>query len=195
MFVRQVKAHLPTKWGDFDLYSYAENHEEIQPHLALVHKGMNINEIVPVRIHSECLTGDLLGSLRCDCGEQFEASMEYISEYKGVMIYLRQEGRGIGLINKLDAYNLQDHGLNTIEANIHLGFEPDERDFDIAITIIKDIGIKEIDLLTNNPEKIAAIDNSDIILHKRIPLIIPSKNENENYLKVKAQKMGHLLSK
>jgi len=195
LFVRQVKAHLPTKWGDFDLYSYAENHEEIQPHLALVHKGMNINEIVPVRIHSECLTGDLLGSLRCDCGEQFEASMEYISEYKGVMIYLRQEGRGIGLINKLDAYNLQDHGLNTIEANIHLGFEPDERDFDIAITIIKDIGIKEIDLLTNNPEKIAAIDNSDIILHKRIPLIIPSKNENENYLKVKAQKMGHLLSK
>jgi GTP cyclohydrolase II len=195
LFVRQVKAHLPTKWGDFDLYSYAENHEEMQPHLALVHKGMNINEIVPVRIHSECLTGDLLGSLRCDCGEQFEASMEYISAYEGVMIYLRQEGRGIGLINKLDAYNLQDHGLNTIEANIHLGFEPDERDFDIAITIIKDLGIKEIDLLTNNPEKIAAIDNSDIILHKRIPLIIPSKHENENYLKVKAQKMGHLLSK
>lgn len=195
MFVRQVKAHLPTKWGDFDLYSYAENHEEMQPHLALVHKSVNINKIVPVRIHSECLTGDLLGSLRCDCGEQFETSMAYISAYEGVMIYLRQEGRGIGLINKLDAYNLQDHGLNTIEANIHLGFEPDERDFDIAITIIKDIGIKEIDLLTNNPEKIAAIDNSDIILHKRIPLIIPSKHENENYLKVKAQKMGHLLSK
>ena len=195
MYIRQVKAHLPTKWGDFELYSYAENHEELQPHLALVHRDVDLAGIVPVRIHSECLTGDLLGSLRCDCGEQFEASMEYISKHKGVMIYLRQEGRGIGLINKLDAYNLQDSGLNTIEANIHLGFEPDERDFNIAITILKDLKIQKIDLLTNNPEKIATIDHSDIILHRRIPLIIPSKHENEGYLKVKAQKMGHLLSK
>lgn len=195
MYTRQVKAHLPTKWGDFELYSYAENHDETQPHLALVHKDMDANTIVPVRIHSECLTGDLLGSLRCDCGEQFEASMEYISQYHGVLVYLRQEGRGIGLINKLDAYNLQDEGLSTIEANIHLGFEPDERDFDIAITILKDLNINRIDLLTNNPEKIAAIDHSDIVLHSRIPLIIPSKRENESYLKVKANEMGHLFTK
>lgn len=195
MLARQVKAHLPTTWGDFDLYAYALNHEEMQPHLALVHKDMNPDSTVPVRIHSECLTGDLLGSLRCDCGEQFEASMRYISKHAGVLIYLRQEGRGIGLINKLDAYNLQDSGLNTIEANIHLGFEPDERDFNIATTILKDLGIRAIDLITNNPEKIAAIDNSEIILHQRIPIIIPSKHENENYLKVKAEEMGHLLSK
>ena len=194
MFTRQVKTHLPTKWGDFDLYSYADNHEVAQPHLALVHRDMNTQGVVPVRIHSECLTGDLLGSLRCDCGEQFEASLRYISSHAGVMIYLRQEGRGIGLINKLDAYNLQDNGLNTIEANIHLGFEPDERDFDIAIAILKDLDIKEIDLLTNNPEKMATIAHSDITLHARIPLIMPAKDENEHYLKVKAQSMGHLLS-
>ncbi|HRO73103.1 MAG TPA: GTP cyclohydrolase II RibA, partial [Saprospiraceae bacterium] len=117
------------------------------------------------------------------------------SQYHGVLVYLRQEGRGIGLINKLDAYNLQDEGLSTIEANIHLGFEPDERDFDIAITILKDLNINRIDLLTNNPEKIAAIDHSDIVLHSRIPLIIPSKRENESYLKVKANEMGHLFTK
>ncbi len=194
MLVRQVKAHLPTKWGDFDLYAYADSHEVAQPHLAMVHKNMNPKETVPVRIHSECLTGDLLGSLRCDCGEQLEASLKYISNHAGVMIYLRQEGRGIGLINKLDAYNLQDEGLNTIEANIHLGFEPDERDFEIAISILKDLEIKEIDLLTNNPDKMASIAQSDIKLHVRVPLIIPAKDENEAYLKVKSQDMGHLFS-
>ncbi|KXK39150.1 MAG: GTP cyclohydrolase-2 [Bacteroidetes bacterium OLB9] len=193
MFNRQSKAYLPTKWGEFFIYTYAENHEEQQPHFALVHKDVDIQGIVPVRIHSECLTGDLLGSVRCDCGEQFNAAMDYISQHPGVMIYLRQEGRGIGLNNKLDAYNLQDKGYNTIEANVHLGFEPDERDFEIAIFMLKDLGISRIDLLTNNPEKLATIENSDILLNSRIPLVMPSRIQNKNYLQVKKDKMGHLL--
>lgn len=193
MYIRQVQAHLPTKWGDFNIFAYAKEHSDIQPHLALVNTATDFNTVVPIRIHSECLTGDLFSSNRCDCGEQFDESMRTIAQHGGVMIYLRQEGRGIGLINKLDAYNLQDQGLDTIEANVHLGFEPDERDFDIAIDILRDLGVKAIDLITNNPDKIAAIDQSDIKLRNRIPIIIPSKSENEQYLEVKRQMMGHLL--
>lgn len=192
MLKRQVQANLPTKWGAYDIYAFSEEHGDQQPHIALVHKDINITNAVPVRIHSECLTGDLFGSKRCDCGEQFEESMSIISSHKGVMIYLRQEGRGIGLINKLDAYNLQDAGLDTFEANVHLGFEADERDFGIAIEILTDLGIQTIDLITNNPDKIAAIDHSVITLRNRIPIIIPPKSENEGYLKIK-QNVGHLL--
>jgi GTP cyclohydrolase II len=190
---KQVQAELPTKWGNFIIYAYAQDREEQQPHIALIHKDVDKKQSVAVRIHSECITGDLFGSRRCDCGEQFEQSMKIIGENKGLMIYLRQEGRGIGLINKLDAYNLQDKGLDTFEANVHLGFEPDERDFQIAIEILNDLNINEIDLITNNPDKIAAIDRSDIRLVRRIPVIIPSKSENERYLKVKQDVMGHLL--
>ncbi len=190
---RQVKANLPTKWGNFNIFAYSEQHDNQQPHIALVHIDADVTGVVPVRIHSECITGDLFGSRRCDCGEQFEASMNIIQASRGVMIYLRQEGRGIGLINKLEAYNLQDVGYDTIEANVHLGFEPDERDFNIAIDILDDLNIKQIELITNNPEKISAIDHSKIKLVKRIPLIIPSKRENEQYLKVKQDIMGHLL--
>lgn len=193
MLHKQVQAELPTKWGNYIIYAYAQNREEQQPHIALIHKDVDKKQSVAVRIHSECITGDLFGSKRCDCGEQFEQSMKIIGENKGLMIYLRQEGRGIGLINKLDAYNLQDKGLDTFEANVHLGFEPDERDFQIAIEILNDLNINEIDLITNNPDKIAAIDRSDIRLVRRIPVIIPSKSENERYLKVKQDVMGHLL--
>ncbi len=193
MLHKQVQAELPTKWGNFIIYAYAQDREEQQPHIALIHKDVDKKQSVAVRIHSECITGDLFGSRRCDCGEQFEQSMKIIGENKGLMIYLRQEGRGIGLINKLDAYNLQDKGMDTFEANVHLGFEPDERDFQIAIEILNDLNINEIDLITNNPDKIAAIDRSDIRLVRRIPVIIPSKSENERYLKVKQDVMGHLL--
>ena len=193
MLHKQVQAELPTKWGNFIIYAYAQDREEQQPHIALIHKDVDKKQSVAVRIHSECITGDLFGSRRCDCGEQFEQSMKIIGENKGLMIYLRQEGRGIGLINKLDAYNLQDKGLDTFEANVHLGFEPDERDFQIAIEILNDLNINEIDLITNNPDKIAAIDRSDIRLVRRIPVIIPSKSENERYLKFKQDVMGHLL--
>ncbi|MBK8515801.1 MAG: GTP cyclohydrolase II [Saprospiraceae bacterium] len=193
MLLRQVRADLPTKWGNYDIFAFSKDKDDLQPQIALLHKDADINRNIAVRIHSECITGDLFGSRRCDCGEQFEESMKIISDKKGLMIYLRQEGRGIGLINKLGAYNLQDTGLNTFEANVHLGFEPDERDFHIAIEILLDLDIKYIELITNNPDKIATIDQSAIKLVKRIPLIIPSKSENEEYLKVKQDVMGHLL--
>lgn len=193
LYKRQVAASLPSKWGSFTIIAYGSNHEEKLPHLALVHSLTDFSASVPVRIHSECITGDLFGSMRCDCGDQFTESMRIIEQSGGVMLYLRQEGRGIGLINKLEAYNLQDKGYDTIEANVHLGFEPDERDFDVAIQILKDLGITSIDLITNNPDKILAIDQSSITLNKRIPIVIPSKAENAHYLKVKQDVMGHLL--
>lgn len=188
-----MQAELPTKWGNFIIYAFAQHRDDVQPHIALMHSEIDITKSVPVRIHSECITGDLFGSKRCDCGEQFEYSMKIIGEKKGVMIYLRQEGRGIGLINKLDAYNLQDKGLDTIEANVHLGFEPDERDFQIAIEILENLGISKINLITNNPDKIAAIEESQIKLVSRIPVVIPSKTENAKYMQVKQDVMGHLL--
>lgn len=193
MLRRQVQADLPTKWGTFNIFAFSEDKDDVQPHIALLHTEADLSKSIAVRIHSECITGDLFGSKRCDCGDQFEVSMNIISQQKGLMIYLRQEGRGIGLINKLQAYNLQDKGMDTFEANVHLGFEPDERDFHIAIEILKDLDITSIDLITNNPEKIATIDQSSITLAKRIPVIIPSKSENERYLKVKQDVMGHLL--
>ena len=190
---RQVQTDLPTIWGNYCIFAFSETKDEVQPHIALLHSEADLTKSVAVRIHSECITGDLFGSKRCDCGDQFKVSMNIISQQKGLMIYLRQEGRGIGLINKLQAYNLQNKGMDTFEANIHLGFEPDERDFQIAIDILDDLNIGSIELITNNPEKIAAIDQSSINLAKRIPLIIPSKSENERYLKVKQDVMGHLL--
>jgi GTP cyclohydrolase II len=193
LYKRQVKAFLPTKWGTFSIYAYAANSSDAQPHLTLVHELTNLQDTVPVRIHSECITGDLFGSRRCDCGQQFDQSMHIISERGGIMIYLRQEGRGIGLISKLEAYNLQDQGMDTIQANVHLGFEPDERDFSIATFILTDLGVTAVDLITNNPDKMATIGNSAIQLRKRIPLIIPSGSENEHYLRVKQEVLGHLL--
>ncbi len=162
------------------------------PHLALVHETMDNQGPVLVRIHSECMTGDLFGSKRCDCGEQLDKALELAAENGGVVIYLRQEGRGIGLINKLKAYNLQDKGLDTIQANTHLGFEADEREYDIAIKILKDLGIKAICLLTNNPDKIEAIEHSAIHIVHRVPLVIQPKTENLQYLETKRKEMGHL---
>ena len=190
---KQVQAHLPSVWGDFDLIAYAESETDRQAHLAFIHREADVNKPVTVRIHSECLTGDLFGSTRCDCGEQFEEALRIISSEKGVLIYLRQEGRGIGLIPKLKAYNLQDQGLNTVDANVHLGFEPDQRDYDIAIFILKDLGIISINLLTNNPDKLQAINISEITLNSRIPLIISPKAENKAYMDTKKKVMGHLI--
>ena len=163
------------------------------PHVALVAEGVDVSKPVTIRIHSECLTGDLFGSKRCDCGEQLQKSLEIIAKEKGVLIYLRQEGRGIGLINKLKAYQLQDVGLNTIDANTHLGFEADSRHYDIAIDILKELKIAQIHLLTNNPEKIAAFEEEDIEVVQRIPLITTPLPENEAYLNTKKDILGHLL--
>ena len=189
---RQVETYLPTKFGNYKMIIYADSETDVKPHFVLCHTQLNIEESVTVRIHSECLTGDLLGSQRCDCGEQLDTALEMINDKKGILIYLRQEGRGIGLINKLKAYNIQDTGRNTVDANTDLGFKPDLRKYDMGIQILQDIGVRSIDLITNNPRKIEAIENSEIKFNSRIPLVIPSNIENEEYLQVKKELMGHL---
>lgn len=163
------------------------------PHLAIYPPELNPDDVVVVRVHSECLTGDLLHSQRCDCGPQLTRSLEVISKEKGILIYLRQEGRGIGLINKLKAYNLQDEGLNTVDANHQLGFETDERTYEIATFILKDLGIRRIKLLTNNPEKVSSLVEQGIEIVDRLPILIAPNIENEAYLQVKRDVMGHLL--
>lgn len=189
----QASAFLPTMWGDFEMKAYADQADDLMPHVALVHREMNPSEPVYVRIHSECMTGDIFGSLKCDCGDQLKKSMEVLAEQRGVLLYLRQEGRGIGLINKLKAYRLQQDGLDTIEANVHLGLEIDARQYEMAITILRDLGIQKIRLLTNNPLKIEAFEGSGIQIVDRVPLIIDAQPQSAHYLEVKADKMGHLL--
>ena len=189
----QASAYLPTLWGDFEMKAFADHPDDLMPHVALVHRDMDPSVPVYVRIHSECMTGDIFGSLKCDCGDQLKKSMEVLSAQKGVLLYLRQEGRGIGLINKLKAYRLQQDGLDTIEANVHLGLEIDARQYEMAITILRDLGIQKIRLLTNNPLKIEAFEGSGIQIEDRVPLIIEAQAESAHYLEVKADKMGHLL--
>lgn len=189
---RQAEALIPTPWGNFRMLAYAENEEEWMPHLALVHEDFDPEKPALVRLHSECITGDLFGSKRCDCGEQLHYAFQHIAKANGILLYLRQEGRGIGIINKLKAYQLQDQGLNTIDANIHLGLEVDGRQYGIAISMLRDLGVEQLHLLTNNPEKINALDQSRIEVLSRVPIIIPPKAENADYLKTKQDQMGHL---
>jgi len=177
-------ASLPTKYGEFKIQSFKEGEKE---HLVIFTE--NLPEIPLVRIHSECLTGDALGSLKCDCGEQLEYAMKEINKHGGMIIYLRQEGRGIGLFNKVNAYALQDRGLDTVEANHQLGFEADMRDFSIVEEILKHFNIKKIKLLTNNPKKEFAF--KEIKVEKRIPIIVKPNPFNKNYLKTKKEKLGH----
>jgi len=187
------KADIPTRWGVFTVHTYGEKPNDPMPHIALVHKDLGRKSNVLVRIHSECMTGDLFGSTRCECGTQLAKSFEEIGREKGIIIYLRQEGRGIGIIQKLKAYQLQDQGLNTVEANVQLGHAPDERSFDLGIQIIEDLQITSIRLLTNNPDKIQAIEESKIELIERIPLIVKSSEHNVEYMEAKKNIMGHLL--
>ncbi|MXO34034.1 GTP cyclohydrolase II [Apibacter sp. B3889] len=191
---RQAEANLPTEWGEFEIIAYSENENDWMPHLAMISKNTDLRKTVNIRIHSECITGDLFHSKRCDCGKQLDAAMKYIHENGGVLLYLRQEGRNIGIINKLKAYNLQDKGLNTAEANIELGFPADARDFKIAVEILEDLGIQSVNLLTNNPEKISFIKDSSIKLIHRIPLEINPEKENLEYLKTKKDFFGHFLN-
>ena len=188
---KQAKALIPTPWGNFTMIAFANQPEEWMPHLALIHEDFDGSKPVLTRIHSECITGDLFGSKRCDCGEQLHRALEMTAVEGGVVLYLRQEGRGIGIINKLKTYNLQDLGLNTIDANLHLGLEVDARQYDIAIEMIKALGIERIRLLTNNPDKIEAIDHSSIEVVDRVPLVIPPNDDNRDYLNTKRD-MGHL---
>lgn len=188
-----VQTPIPTKYGTFILHYYRNNKDD-KEHLALIKGEVAGREKVPVRIHSECFTGDVLGSRRCDCGEQLEMAMRLINEEGfGVLVYLRQEGRGIGLLKKLQAYNLQDQGLDTVDANLHLGHLPDEREYGIAALILEDLQVKSIRLITNNPEKMTGLENLGIHVAERIPAEVPAHDENANYLKTKAEKMAHWL--
>jgi len=179
-------ANLPSRFGDFQVKAYKEGEKE---HLVIY--AHELDEIPIVRVHSECLTGDAIGSLKCDCRDQLEYALSLIGEKGGMVIYLRQEGRNIGLLNKINAYALQDQGLNTVEANHQLGFAADERTYEIVSYILNDFGIKKIKLLTNNPNKINSI--SDVEIVERIPIIMQANKHNQNYLNVKRDEMGHLL--
>ena len=149
-----------------------------------------------MRVHSECLTGDALGSARCDCGDQYDAAMKEIAkEGRGILVYLRQEGRGIGLINKLRAYELQDAGMDTVEANIALGFDADLRDYSVGAQILKDLGAHDLDIMTNNPEKIEGLESYGITVHSRIPIEVEHKDSCKKYMQTKKEKMGHILNK
>lgn len=194
ILARQASATIPTRLGHFEMIAFAASPDELMPHIAFTAENFDPkNGPIPVRIHSECLTGDVFGSRRCDCGEQLAASIKMVAEKGGVLIYLRQEGRGIGLINKLRAYNLQDTGLNTADANTHLGFEVDSRQYDAAVAILADLGIENIELITNNPEKVAALKRSGIAVSGRIPLVIEPNSDNRDYLLTKKELMGHFL--
>ncbi|MCG2721983.1 MAG: bifunctional 3,4-dihydroxy-2-butanone-4-phosphate synthase/GTP cyclohydrolase II [Thermodesulfovibrionales bacterium] len=195
LFVRRLVAvKIPTKFGgDFNVIAYANDIDEII-HLALVKGEIKPGDEVLVRVHSQCLTGDVFASERCDCGEQLHKAMEMIrKEGKGVILYMKQEGRGIGLINKLRAYELQDKGLDTVEANIKLGFKPDLRDYGIGAQILVDIGVRKMKLMTNNPKKIVGLEGYGLKVIERVPIETKPTDRNIIYLKTKKKKMGHIL--
>jgi GTP cyclohydrolase II len=195
MMKKQAEAVIPTPFGNFNLIAFANRADEKMPHLAWVAQNPTANPLKTplVRMHSECLTGDIFGSKRCDCGEQLDAALKMIGQEGGVLLYLRQEGRGIGLINKLKAYQLQDSGLDTAAANVHLGFPEDGRNYLMAIEMLKQLNISKIRLLTNNPLKVNALEKHGIEIEARIPIVIKPQTENEFYLQTKKMRMGHLI--
>jgi len=191
---RVVETEMPTEYGTFRLVLF-ESLLDGDVHVALVVGEVDDGEPVLVRVHSQCLTGDVLGSLRCDCGEQMHRAMELIQEAgRGVFLYMRQEGRGIGLLNKIKAYHLQDRGLDTVEANAQLGFRADERDYGIGAQILRDLGLTKIRLLTNNPRKRVGISGFGLEVVERVPLEVPSNPRNRKYLETKRSKLGHILT-
>jgi GTP cyclohydrolase II len=186
-------ADLPTRFGNYQIFAFVNNKDQ-KEHIALVHGEVCNAEDVHVRMHSECLTGDAIGSLRCDCRDQLIESLRLISSNeKGIVLYLRQEGRGIGLINKMRAYQLQDFGYDTVQANEALGFRDDQRDYAIASQMLKSIEVKSIQLITNNPKKIEGLQKYGTVVNCRIPIIIEPNEYNKEYLRTKMEKSGHLL--
>lgn len=190
IIIQSEVAKLPTKYGEFKVKAYKD---DCQEHLAIMSKNFHKLETPLVRIHSECLTGDTIGSLKCDCRNQLDLTLKLISKEGGLVVYHRQEGRNIGLVNKMNAYKLQDQGYNTIDANLKLGFKEDERDYKAVGFILKDLGLKEIRLITNNPKKIDFVKSCGIKISQRIPAITKINQYNKNYLKTKKEHMGHIL--
>ncbi|WP_195428117.1 bifunctional 3,4-dihydroxy-2-butanone-4-phosphate synthase/GTP cyclohydrolase II [Clostridium sp. D46t1_190503_E9] len=189
----EEEIEMPTKYGNFKMYGFTEKVSG-KEHVALVLGDIENADSVLVRVHSECLTGDIFGSKRCDCGEQLDFALKAIREEgTGILLYMRQEGRGIGLINKLKAYKLQEEGYDTVEANLKLGFQPDLRNYDIAASILKSLKVSNVKLMTNNPEKVKGLEGYGISVSERVPVIIKANNVNDFYLKTKKEKMNHIL--
>jgi len=193
MLKLQAESNVPTQFGEFRMMAFSEDDKNWMPHMALIAKDTDLEKPTNVRIHSECITGEVFHSKKCECGEQLDSAMKYMQENGGIILYLRQEGRNIGIINKLKAYALQEKGLDTVQANLQLGLPADNRDFSAAIDMLEQIGVKSVNLMTNNPEKIKFIKDSNIGYNSRIPLQIKSNDASASYLKTKRDYFGHLL--
>jgi 3,4-dihydroxy 2-butanone 4-phosphate synthase/GTP cyclohydrolase II len=191
---RAAAARLPTEYGEFDIVAYDDSADG-KTHVALVHGDLRGGENVLVRVHSSCVTGDIFHSARCDCGPQLDTAMRRIvAEGRGILLYLNQEGRGIGLANKIRAYSLQDEGFDTVEANERLGFPADTREYGVSVRILLDLGVQSVRLLSNNPRKLAGVAGDGLSVSERIPIEIPASEHSRRYLKTKKDKLGHKLS-
>jgi len=193
LVTEEVRVQMPTQWGDFELIAFKEKNTN-ETHLALKKGDWETDEPILVRVHSSCVTGDILGSLRCDCGDQLHHAMQKVNEAgKGVVLYMHQEGRGIGLLNKLKAYKLQEQGMDTVEANLELGFKSDERDYGVGAQILRMLNISKIKLLTNNPTKRAGLVGYGLEIVENVSISVASNVHNAHYLQTKIDKMGHTL--
>lgn len=189
-----ARAKLPTQHGEFEVVAFEDAEGHRLDDVAIVRGDLSAPGVVPVRVHSECLTGDVLASLRCDCGEQLHLAMKRLAASdRGVLLYMRQEGRGIGIANKVEAYALQDRGMDTVQANLHLGFDDDLRSYDVAAGMLHALGVRNIELHTNNPKKVEGLSRAGIEIARRVSLVVPAREENRFYLATKRRRSGHLI--